>query len=380
MSTPTLEIQEPGLQTTVQDKGRYGYQRYGVPVSGAMDLFALRAGNILVGNDDGEAALEMTALGPRVRFDVPTWIAVAGADLSPTLDGAPLPMWETVEVAGGSILSFGGPLDGMRAYLAVAGGIDVPLVMGSRSTYLKGPFGGFQGRALQAGDLLSTQSPGESSFVKRGLARGTSRPTYGHSHDLRVVMGPQDSSFTAEAISTFLGSPYTISMDSDRMGYRLNGPAVEHVGVADIVSDGTALGAVQVPGDRTPIILLADRGVTGGYAKIATVISTDTDKLGQAMPGDTLTFRSVSTEEAHAAYKAREDALAAITEAGSEVETLGEVSVSVDGQVVEVVDSDGVTLSLAEPLGEPGSGAVHGVRATVGGRAYEFDVEIQRGI
>ena len=379
MSVPTLDIQEPGLQTTVQDKGRYGYQRYGVPVSGAMDLFALRAANILVGNDDGEAALEITALGPKLRFAAPTWISLAGADLSPTLDGAPLPMWETVEAAEGSVLAFGGPRDGMRAYLAVAGGIDVPVVMGSRSTYLKGPFGGLEGRALQSGDVLSTLSTGERSFIKRGLARGTPRPTYGHSHVLRVVMGPQESAFTPEAMSTFLGSNYTLSMDSDRMGYRLDGPAVEHAAGADIVSDGTSLGAVQVPGDGTPIILLADRGVTGGYAKIATVISVDTDKLGQAMPGDTLSFKSISVEEAHDIYKAQEDALEAITEVETAGETPSPVSVSVDGQMAEVVDSIGETLSIAEPTGEPGTGDTHRVRATVGERVYEFNVEIQRG-
>ena len=380
MSTPTLEIQEPGLQTTVQDRGRYGYQKYGVPVSGAMDLFALRAANILVGNDDGDAGLEMTALGPKVRFAVDTWIAVTGADLSPTLDGKPLPMWETVEVAEGSVLAFGGPQDGMRAYLAVPGGIDVPQVMGSRSTYLKGGFGGFQGRALRAGDILSTLSPGrERGLAKRRLAHGTSRPTYGRSHDLRVVLGPQQSAFTAAATSTFLGSTYTISMDSDRMGYRLDGPTVEHTAGPDIVSDGTPLGAVQVPGDGTPIVLLADRGITGGYAKIATVISTDIGKLGQAMPGNTVTFRSVSVEEAQSVYKAQEDALKAISETETAMERPTGVTVSVDGQIAEVVDSDGEALSLAEPLGEPGPGDTHRVRATVDGRSYEFDIEIQRG-
>jgi biotin-dependent carboxylase-like uncharacterized protein len=284
-----------------------------------------------------------------------------------------------VEVDEGGVLAFGGPADGMRAYLAVVGGIDVPPVMGSRSTYLKGPFGGFKGRALRAGDILPTLAPGERSFVKRRMARGTPRPTYGHSHDLRVVMGPQESAFTTEATSTFLGATYTISMDSDRMGYRLDGPAVEHAAAADIVSDGTPLGAVQVPSDGAPIILLADRGITGGYAKIATVIGTDTGKLGQAMPGDTLTFRAVSVEEAHAAYKDQEEVLDAIAETGTAVETLSAVSVSVDGQMAEVVDSDGEHLSLSKPPGEAGSGDFHGVRATVGGRTYEFDVEIQRG-
>ena len=380
MTTPTLEIQEPGLQTTVQDGGRYGYQRYGVPVSGAMDLFALRAANILIGNDDGDAGLEMTALGPKIRFAVDTCIAVTGANLSPTLDGSPLPMWETVEVAEGSVLAFGRAQDGLRAYLTVPGGIDVPQVMGSRSTYLKGGFGGFQGRALHAGDVLSTLAPGrERGFAKRRLARGASRPTYGNSHDLRVVLGPQQSAFTAEAISTFLGSTYTVSMDSDRMGSRLEGPTVEHAAGADIVSDGTPLGAVQVPGAGTPIILLADRGVTGGYAKIATVISTDIGKLGQAMPGDTVTFSSVSIEEAQSVYRTQEYAIRAIAETETAIEGQERINVTIDGQMTEVVDSDGEPLSLAEPLGGPLPGGPQRVRATVDGRTYEFDVETQRG-
>ena len=376
MSTVELHIREPGLQTTVQDIGRNGCQIYGVPVSGAMDAFALRAANLLVGNDDRHAALEITALGPRLSFSSPTWIAVTGADLSPTLDGAPLPMWESVRVEDGSVLAFGPPKDGMRAHLAMAGGIDVPMVMGSRSTYLKGGFGGYEGRALLTGDVVRCPDPGDREFVKRRLPPGIPVPVYGHSHDLRVVMGPQDSAFTEDAVSTFLSSTYTISMDSDRMGYRMDGPPLEHLTGADIVSDGTTLGAVQVPGDGTPIVLLADRGVTGGYAKIATVISADIGKLGQAMPGDTVTFREVSIEEAHAAYRKQQESLETI--AGPESEVIVGVTITVDGQMVQVVDADDEPLLLDVPLCEPGDRDAHRVRATVSGQVYEFDVEIQR--
>ena len=376
MSPAELHVREPGLQTTVQDIGRNGCQIYGVPVSGAMDAFAIRAANLLVGNDDREGALEITALGPRLTFGSPTWISVTGADLSPTLDDAPLPMWESVKVEEGSVLAFGPPKDGMRAYLAVAGGIDVPVVMGSRSTYLKGAFGGYEGRALRAGDTVHSLDPGNREFVKRRLSPGIPIPAYGHSHDLRVVMGPQDSAFTADAASTFLSSAYTISMDSDRMGYRMDGPPLEHVAGADIVSDGTTLGAVQVPGDGTPIVLLADRGVTGGYAKIATVISADIGKLGQAMPGDTVTFREVSIEEAHAAYRKQQESLETI--AGPESEVIVGVTITVDGQIAQVIDSDGEPFLLDVPLREPGSGDAHRVRATVSGQVHEFDVEIQR--
>ena len=376
MSVPTLEVLEPGLLTTVQDMGRYGYQRYGVPVSGAMDVFALRAANALVGNDAGVAGLEITAMGPRLRFLADTWIAVTGADLSPTLDGRPLLLWRTAEVSQGSTLDFGTPQDGLRAYLGVAGGIDVPLVMGSRSTYLKGDFGGFQGRALRPGDVLSTPSPGEDrELVKRRLPKGTLTPTYGHEHKVRVVLGPQDSAFTAEATSTFLGSTYTVSMDSDRMGSRLDGPTVEHASGPDIVSDGAPLGAVQVPGDGSPIVLLADRGVTGGYAKIATVVTADISALAQAMPGDTLRFKAVSVQEAEAAYRTQEETLEAL----SDSLVRSGITVAVDGQVTEVVDSDDGTLSLSEALREPGTGDAHRIRATVDGRTFEFDIEIQRG-
>ena len=376
MSTVDLHIQEPGLQTTVQDTGRNGCQIYGVPVSGAMDAFALRAANLLVGNDDRHATLEITALGPRLSFGSSSWIAVTGADLSPTLDGAPLPMWESVRVEAGSVLAFGPPKDGMRAYLAVVGGIDVPVVMGSRSTYLKGGFGGYEGRALRAGDVVRCLYPVDREFVRRRLPPGVSVPVYGHSHELRVIMGPQDAAFTADAVSTFLSSIYTISMDSDRMGYRMEGPSLEHIAGADIVSDGTTLGAVQVPGDGTPIVLLADRGVTGGYTKIATVITADIGKLGQAMPGDTVSFHKVSIEEAHAAYREQEESLETI--AGPESEVLVGVTITVDGQTVQVVDSDDESLLLDVPLWEPGSGDAHRVRATVSGQVYEFDVEIQR--
>ena len=376
MSGTELHIREPGLQTTVQDTGRNGCQKYGVPVSGAMDLFAFRAANLLIGNDHRQAALEITALGPKLAFGSPTWISVTGANLSPTLNGAPLPMWESVRVEDGGLLAFGPPKDGMRAYLAVAGGIDVPVVMDSRSTYLKGGFGGYEGRALRTGDVVRCFDREDREIVRRRLPPGIPVPVYGHSHELRVVMGPQDSAFTTDAVSTFLSSAYTISMDSDRMGYRMDGPPLEHVTGADIVSDGTTLGAVQVPGDQTPIVLLADRGVTGGYAKIATVITADIGKLGQAMPGDTVSFRRVGIEEAHAAYREQEESLETI--AGPESEVLVGVTITVDGQMVQVVDADDESLLLDVPLWEPSSGDAHRVRATVAGQMYEFDVEIQR--
>ncbi|MCI0439749.1 MAG: biotin-dependent carboxyltransferase family protein [Chloroflexi bacterium] len=369
MSVETLEIVEPGMLTTVQDIGRYGYQRFGVPVSGAMDTFALRAANLLVGNEDGAACLEITVLGPRVRFLADTWIALAGGDLTPTLDGEPVPMWKSVEVSSGSVLSSKGVRDGMRAYLAVAGGIDVPLVMESRSTYLKGAIGGLAGRALRARDVLSALEP-RGPFVERSLS---DPPAYGHEHELRVVLGPQDDAFTQRGMDTFLGSKYTISMQSDRMGYRFDGPAIEHVKGPDIVSDGTPLGAAQVPGDGKPIVLLADRGTTGGYTKIATVISADISELAQAMPGDTVTFKAIEIEAAHDILRQQEERLDAIRSIGAPKP----LSIVVEGEAFEVVDESGEAIVRSE-LGEGGARWTHRAKATVGGHTYEFEVTVKQ--
>ncbi len=311
-----IEVIDGGMLTTIQDLGRYGYQRYGVPTSGALDLFALRAANRLVGNDDDAAGLEVTLLGPRLRFVVPATIALTGADLAARLDGQALPRWQTVLVAAGAVLSFGEPGDGMRAYLAVAGGIDVPVVLGSRSTYTRSKLGGVEGRPLKGGDVLEVC--GDRPVLLGGILRlpEASRPDYGHEHALRVVLGPQDDRFSARGIETFLSSTYTVTPQSDRMGYRLTGAAIEHLGGPDIVSDGTPFGAVQVAGDGVPIVLLADRGTAGGYTKIATVIGPDLPRLAQATPGDAVTFARIDLDAAYAAVREQERRLGTIAPAG----------------------------------------------------------------
>ena len=301
-----IEVIEGGIFTTVQDTGRYGYQQYGVPVSGALDQFALRVANLLVGNSEGAACLEMTFIGPRLRFLADTVMAVAGGDLGPLLDDQPLPCWQAIAVPQGSVLSFPGPQDGIRAYLAVAGGVDAPVVLGSRSTYTRSGLGGLEGRALMPGDKLSVSA---RRYLPQLAGRSLATehiPAYGNSHVLRVVLGPQDDAFTEQGITTFLSSTYTVTPTFDRMGYRLEGPAIEHKRGADIVSDGTPLGAVQVTGEGLPIVLLADRGTTGGYTKIGTVISVDLAGIAQAQTDDTVTFRSVSLSEAHLALKKQE--------------------------------------------------------------------------
>jgi antagonist of KipI len=293
-----IEVLRPGLLTTVQDRGRFGFQKFGVPVSGGVDETALRIANVLVGNPQGAAALEMTALGPQLRFLADAVVALTGAEVEGDLDGRPAPWYGAFQVRAGQVLDVRACSRGLRAYLAIAGGIDVPVLLGSRSTCLAAKFGGLQGRALMVGDVLAGWSP--SSLGEAGrVVPDAWRPRHGGPVALRVVMGPQDDAFTEAGRRTFLESTYRVSPHADRMGYRLDGPVIAHRGSADIISDWVPLGGVQVPGDGKPIILLADRQTTGGYPKIATVIKPDTGVVAQLRPGDGLTFRAVSVAEAH---------------------------------------------------------------------------------
>lgn len=300
-----FEVLQGGLLTTVQDLGRRGYQQFGVPVAGAMDPFALQVANILVGNSPGEAALEITLLGPTLRAVEPCTIAVAGGDLSPRLDDKEIPMWTAISVLKGGVIDFGRRKGGFRAYLAVAGGFDVPLVLGSRSTYLRGGFGGLGGRALTKGDLLRTGCSSPYSAAVVGRAFPVDRiPPYGDTPTVRVVLGPQDDYFTEAGVANFLSGTYRVSPASDRMGYRLQGPEIVHRGRTEIISDGIALGAVQVPADRQPIVMMADHQTTGGYPKIATVIRADIPLLAQCMPGvSRVRFTLTTVGEAQACYR-----------------------------------------------------------------------------
>lgn len=304
----SIEVLHPGLLTTVQDLGRTGYQRFGVSVSGAVDPRSAAVANILAGNPDGEAVLECTVLGPQLRFDAPAVIAVTGADLGPALDGVPVENYRALRVQAGQTLRFTGPKCGCRAYLAVSGGLDVPEVMGSRSTYMKAKIGGWHGRKLEKGDVLPLRAPGTEpkALENRALApefRGRSEYT------LRVVMGPQDNAFTPGGVSAFLSGVYTVTPEFDRMGCRMEGPEIEHNGSADILSDGIAFGAVQVPDSGQPIVMLADRQTTGGYTKIANVISADFRILGQLKSGDRVRFEKVSLAAAQEALLAQRASL-----------------------------------------------------------------------
>jgi biotin-dependent carboxylase-like uncharacterized protein len=307
-----VEVIEPGLLTTVQDLGRHGYQRFGVPVGGAMDAFALRAANGLVGNPWDAAGLEMTVLGPRLRLPHGCLVAVTGADLGLRIGGREAPLWTAIRARAGSTVEYAGLRSGCRAYLAVAGGIAVPPVMGSRATYLEAGLGGYQGRALRAGDVLpiGEWSLEAASWPGQRVPEGVI-PCYAQSVTVRVVLGPQDDHFSRRGLETFLSSAYRVSSASNRTGYRLAGPAVEHRASADIVSDGIPLGSIQVPADGQPILMMADRPTTGGYAKIATVASADIPLLAQLLPGASqVCFEATTIEDAQSSYRGQIAALA----------------------------------------------------------------------
>jgi biotin-dependent carboxylase-like uncharacterized protein len=305
-----LEVLDGGLLTTVQDLGRLGYERYGVPVAGAMDPFALRAANLLVGNPPDAAALEITLVGPRLRATEKCLIAVTGADLGLRVNGWDLPPWMALFVRQGWTVEFAGRRTGCRAVFAVAGGVDVEPVMDSRSTYLSGGFGGLEGRALRRGDLVPV---GATDFHLPSRAGRTLPrrliPNYSDSPEARVVLGPQDDYFTEVGLATFLTGEYKVSLASDRMGCRLQGSQIAHKSATGIISDGIPLGAVQVPPDGQPIVMLADRQTTGGYPKIATVISADIPLLAQCVPGQSsVKFKAIGVEEAQAIHRRKMEA------------------------------------------------------------------------
>lgn len=299
-----LVVVDPGLLTTIQDLGRFGYQRVGIPPSGPMDRAAFVVANRLVGNPDRAAALECTLKGPRLEVRREAVVAVTGAPMGFTVNGQEAPPWTALLVRPGDVLGFHIASAGCRAYLAVGGGIDVPPALGSRATYLRGRLGGLGGRALQKGDALPVGvTPPGTARAGRAVPPAL-RPVYPAERECRVILGPQDDRFTAGGIRAFLEGPYEVTPQADRMGYRLKGPAIAHARGHDIVSDGIPLGGIQVPGEGQPIVLLVDRQTAGGYTKIATVIGVDIGAIGQTRPGQRVRFRRVTLEDAHAALAA----------------------------------------------------------------------------
>jgi biotin-dependent carboxylase-like uncharacterized protein len=306
-----ISLLKAGLLASVQDLGRPGFRDAGMPVAGAMDRHALACANLLVGNPPGAAAVELTLVGGTWRFEADLLAAVTGADLGATLDGAPVGPWASFRAGAGSLLAFKPARIGVRAYLAVRGGIDVPVVLGSRSTYARAAVGGFQGRALATGDRLPVGVAAGPGPAPLALSPAEVPPSGGGA-TLRVLLGPQDDRFTEEGIATFLSSGYRVTPQNDRMGYRLEGPPIAMRGAADIITDPLVPGAVQVPGSGQPIVMGADAQTTGGYIKIATVIGPDLRLLAQARAPDLLRFARITQEEAVQALLAERAGLAAL--------------------------------------------------------------------
>ncbi|MFJ1299815.1 biotin-dependent carboxyltransferase family protein [Pseudomonadota bacterium AL_CKDN230030165-1A_HGKHYDSX7] len=319
----SITVQKPGLLSTFQDEGRAGYQHQGIPAAGAMDARAHHLANTLAGNETDEATLEITLMGPTLRFDAPACIALAGADLSATLDGEPLPLSRPMVVRAGATLAFGAPQTGARAYLAVHGGFALAPVMGSYSTYLRSGFGGFDGRALRRGDQIA---------FKRTLAADTSRidALARELWDLRIYLpatlralqrptvrflpGLHWDEFDSASRHAFSSGSYRISTQSDRMGYRLEGPALAMTTPRQILSEATSFGTVQVPAGGQPIVLMADRQTTGGYPKLAQIAAVDLPILAQYVPGQSVQFSPIELAEAQSLDAARAQAFHTLAE------------------------------------------------------------------
>jgi biotin-dependent carboxylase-like uncharacterized protein len=306
-----LRVDRPGLSTTVQDLGRPGHQRFGVPVSGALDPLALRLANALVGNEPGTAALEILALGPTLTVETDSIrIALVGSDVGLRIDGNDIPAGRSVTVLHGAKIAIGGFTDAASCILAVEGGFDLDPSMGSLSTYARGGFGGFRGRALKVGDLL----PLKQAAASAGPERKAPPIDYGGG-PIRVVLGPQDSWFEPASIARFFAEPYTITAEADRMGMRLEGAKLDHAKGFNIVSDGIAPGHIQVPGTGQPIVLLADRQTVGGYPKIGAVIGADLARLARMRPGDRVRFAPIEVVEAEAARRTQAAGFAKLVQA-----------------------------------------------------------------
>ncbi|MDF2569521.1 MAG: kipA 2 [Sporomusa sp.] len=293
-----ITILQQGDFTTIQDEGRWGYQAFGMPIAGALDKYAYRIANILVGNQEQAAVIEMTHAGAAFKFDQEQFVAVCGADMQGKLEGKSINNWSSFFVPQQGELRFDAAISGCRTYLAVRGGIEVPLVLGSRSTYTRAKLGGYEGRILRQGDVLYVGQDSSAPTAPRRLQHQFV-PQYPSEVNLRVILGPQDNMFTDSAVQTFLSSAYTIAGQADRAGYPLKGPKILPLGKeADIVSDAVGLGAIQIASNGRPFIVTADHQTTRGFAKIGYVIRVDLSALAQARSGDKVRFTAVSEQEA----------------------------------------------------------------------------------
>ncbi len=296
----SFKVHKGGLLTTVQDGGRRGYQSVGMPVAGCIDMHSFQIANMLVGNDLNEAVLECTVIGPTLEFLSDAVVAITGADLMPLLNEKPMPMYRAVQIKAGDEISMRMIKSGCRAYIAFAGGMDIPEVMGSKSTYYKAGIGGYEGRRLGNGDEIKLKEP--NKVLPNMEKRFIEPQIFGTSAKVRVLMGPQDDYFTDKGVATFLSEEYTVTDKFDRMGVRTTGPKIEHKTDANILSDGISFGAIQVPDSGEPIIMLSDRQTVGGYTKIATIINVDMPLVAQLKVGDRISFEKTDIETAQQEY------------------------------------------------------------------------------
>jgi antagonist of KipI len=324
-----VKVLRAGVLSTLQDLGRWGWQRWGVPVGGVMDEVSHRVANALVGNAESEVTLEMTIAGPLLQFTEETLFALCGGDFASTIGGKAAPMARPVLARAGAVLDVGQCRLGARGYLAVAGGFDVPSVLGSKSTYLRAGFGGFEGRALRRGDMLPTgnrrtglypslwkQLAGGAQFVYPKWSAEANTAVMAHRHHrMRFMAGRHWELFAPNVRERFCAAQYRIAPSSDRMGFRLEGPDLPLAQPTEILSEGVTFGSIQVPPDGRPIVLMANRQSTGGYPRIGEVASVDLPLLAQLPPGDTVRFEPISLEDGQRLYLEREKELALMREA-----------------------------------------------------------------
>lgn len=316
-----VEILHAGMFTTVQDLGRFHYQQYGVPVGGAMDKSALRMINMLVGNEENEAGLEITIMGPKLLIKKTTLLAIGGADMEPLLNGERIPLWRPILAEEGSMLCLGKAKSGCRAYVTFAGGINIDRTMGSKSTYIRAALGGIEGRMLKKGDYFQIGTGAEvaSRFIQnlqeekriktKWAICNNALPKYKKHPILRVITDFEYDQFTEESIKSFFSKEYKVSNYADRMGYRLDGDVLNRVEEIEILSSPVTFGTIQVPNGGQPIILMADRQTTGGYPRIGNVISVDLPLLAQLKPGDYVTFEKITMEDAAQLYIKQETSM-----------------------------------------------------------------------